>query len=144
MVLAAAECDSRYCNMTFLFFSAVLNFAMTWLVLSYDIACQFSKNIWSRMDELPEKYHLKIDRLNVRWMVPNFHLPPHKKGCHSPFSFHWLWGAGRTHGETVEQNWEFLNGAAASTKLMGLGSRVSTLEGLFGFHNWRRLVAHRM
>jgi hypothetical protein len=26
---------------------------------------------------------------------------------------------------------------------MGLGARCSALEGLFGFHNWRRLVAHR-
>ncbi|KAJ7023225.1 hypothetical protein C8F04DRAFT_970391 [Mycena alexandri] len=136
--------ERRFCNMDFIFFSAVLNFALLWLVLSYDIACQFSKNIWTRMEGLPEKYHLQIDRLNVRWMVPNFHLPPHKKGCHSAFSFHWLWGAGCTHGETVEQNWEFLNGAAAATKLMGLGARLTMLEGLLGFHNWRRLVSHRL
>lgn len=129
--------------MEFLFFAAVLNFALMYLILSYDIACQFSKNIWKRMPALPPKYHLKINPLNVRWRVPNFHLPMHKTPCHSPYSFHFLWGAGRTHGETVEQNWEFLNGAAASTKLMGLGARCSALEGLFGFHNWRRLVAHR-
>jgi hypothetical protein len=54
-----------------------------------------------------------------------------------------MWGAGRTHGETVEQNWEFSNGAAASTKMMGLGVRQATLEDLFGFHNWRRQVAGR-
>ncbi|KAJ7018785.1 hypothetical protein C8F04DRAFT_976705 [Mycena alexandri] len=137
------QAGERYCNMDFLFFSSILGFVLTYLVLSYDIACQFSKNIWTRMESLPEKFHLKIDRANVRWMVPNFHLPPHKTGCHSAFSFHWLWGAGRTHGETVEQNWEFLNGIAASTKLMGLGARATALEGLFSFHNWRRLVAHR-
>ncbi|KAJ7021079.1 hypothetical protein C8F04DRAFT_1274148 [Mycena alexandri] len=140
--LGDLQAGERSCNMDFLFFSAVLNFALLWLILSYDIACQYSKNIWTRMPALPAKYHLKIDRLNIRWMVPNFHLPPHKTGCHSPFSFHWLWGAGCTHGETVEQNWEFLNGAAASTKLMGLGARCTSLEGLFGFHNWRRLVTH--
>lgn len=54
-----------------------------------------------------------------------------------------MWGAGRTHGETVEQNWEFTNGAAASMKMMGLGAWFATLEDLFGFHNWRRLVAWR-
>ncbi|KAJ7055411.1 hypothetical protein C8F01DRAFT_1087988 [Mycena amicta] len=47
------------------------------------------------------------------------------------------------HGETVEQNWEFTNSAAASTKMMGLGTRASTLEDFFGFHNWRRTVAWR-
>ncbi|KAJ7030300.1 hypothetical protein C8F04DRAFT_961867 [Mycena alexandri] len=137
------QIGERYCNMDFLFFSAVLNFALMWLILSYNIACQFSKNIWTRMDGLPKKYHLKINKDFVRWMVPNFHLPPHKKGCHSSFSFHFLWGAGCTHGETVEQNWEFLNGAAASTKLMAPGARAVALEGLLGFHNFRRLVAHR-
>ncbi|KAJ7082620.1 hypothetical protein B0H15DRAFT_785555, partial [Mycena belliarum] len=132
----------RHCNMDFLFFSAVLNFALMYLILSYDIACQFSKHIWERMAELPVRYHLHIDPSFVRWRVPNFHLPGHKKACHSPYSFHWLWGAGRTHGETVEQNWEFLNGAAAATKLMGLGARFVALEGLFAFHNWRRQIAH--
>ncbi|KAJ7019525.1 hypothetical protein C8F04DRAFT_975501 [Mycena alexandri] len=136
------QAGERYCNMDFLFFSALLNFALMWLILSYDIACQFSKHIWGRMPGLPAKYHLNINRANIRWMVPNFHLPGHKKGCHSPFSFHWLWGAGCTHGETVEQNWEFLNGAAASTKLMALGARATALEGLLGFHNFRRQIAH--
>ncbi|KAJ7063016.1 hypothetical protein B0H15DRAFT_794725 [Mycena belliarum] len=140
--LGDLQAGERYCNMEFLFFSAVLNFAMMYLILSYDIACQFSKHLWERMSELPEKYQLKIDRSCVRWMVPNFHLPGHKKACHSAFSFHWLWGAGRNHGEGVEQNWEFLNGAAGSTKLMGLGARFAALEGLFAFHNWRRQIAH--
>ncbi|KAJ7075035.1 hypothetical protein B0H15DRAFT_792355 [Mycena belliarum] len=126
--LGDLQAGERHCNMDFLFFSAVLNFALMYLILSYDIACQFSQHIWERMTELPEQYHLHIDPSCVRWMVPNFHLPGHKKGCHSPFSFHWLWGAGRTHGETVEQNWEFLNGAAAATKLMGLGARFAVIR----------------
>ncbi|KAJ7164587.1 hypothetical protein C8R43DRAFT_1122464 [Mycena crocata] len=137
------QLGERQCNMDFLLFASLLGFMMTYLILSYDVICQFSKLIWTRMPNLPDKYHLKIDRKNVRWMVPNFHLPAHKKGCHSPYSFHWLWGAGCTHGETVEQNWEFLNGIAGSTKLMGLGARYTALEGLFSFHNWRRTVANR-
>ncbi|KAJ7120555.1 hypothetical protein C8R43DRAFT_900678 [Mycena crocata] len=138
--LGDLQVGERHCNMDFLFFASVLGFIMTYLILSYDVACQFSKHIWERMEKLPPKYHLQIDPENVRWMVPNFHLPPHKKGCHSAFSFHWLWGAGCTHGETVEQNWEFLNGIAGSTKLMGLGARHTALEGLFAFHNWRRRI----
>ncbi|KAJ7182540.1 hypothetical protein C8R43DRAFT_1116179 [Mycena crocata] len=115
----------RHCNMDFLMFASLLGCIMSFLIMSYDVACQFSKHIWTRMENLPEKYHLKIKVENVRWMVPNFHLPAHKKGCHSAFSFHWLWGGGGT------------------TKLMGLGARYTALEGLFGFHNWRWLVAHR-
>ncbi|KAJ7775003.1 hypothetical protein B0H16DRAFT_1713447 [Mycena metata] len=113
------QMGERYCNMDFLFFSALLGYVWMYVVLSTIL-----HHLW--------------------WAVRNFHLPAHKKGCHSPFSFHWLWGAGRTHGETVEQNWEFLNGIAVSTKMMGLGARHTALEGLFSFHNWWRLVAHRM
>ncbi|KAF8210714.1 hypothetical protein K438DRAFT_97234, partial [Mycena galopus ATCC 62051] len=133
----------RYCNMDFILFSALLNMIIFYLILSYDIACQYSKSFWSRMQSLPETMHLLIEAARVWFKVPNFHLPPHVPACHSPYSFHYMWGAGRTHGETIEQNWEFTNGAAASTKMMGVGTRHDTLEDLFGFHNWRRLVSGR-
>ncbi|KAJ7608966.1 hypothetical protein DFH06DRAFT_1148713 [Mycena polygramma] len=101
--LGDLQAGERHCNMDFLFFGALLNFAVMYLILSYDIVCQYSQKIWTRMKDLPSKYHLKIDTDN-----------------------------------------EFLNGIAASTKLMGIGARAAALEGLFGFHNWRRLVAHRL
>ncbi|KAJ7102691.1 hypothetical protein C8R43DRAFT_963919 [Mycena crocata] len=111
--------------MDFIFFSAVLNCIITWLILSYDIACQYSKNFWTRMEELPEKMHLDPRKTKVWFKVPNFHILGHK------------W-SGVTDGEDVEQNWEFTNGAAGSTKMMGLGTRHAFLEALFSFHNWMR------
>ncbi|KAJ7048755.1 hypothetical protein C8F01DRAFT_1276102 [Mycena amicta] len=137
------QLGERQCNMDFILLSALLNAIIFYLILSYDIACQYGKNFWTRMPLLPSAMHLVIEQARVWFKVPNFHLPPHLPTCHSAFSFHYMWGAGRTHGETVEQNWEFTNGAAASTKMMGLGTRASTLEDLFGFHNWRRTVAWR-
>ncbi|KAF7330718.1 CxC2 domain-containing protein [Mycena sanguinolenta] len=54
-------------------------------------------------------------------------------------------GSGKSHGEGIEQNWAFSNGAAGSTRLMGPGSRHATLEDIFGFHNYDRLLAmHRV
>ncbi|KAJ6475381.1 hypothetical protein C8R45DRAFT_1159328 [Mycena sanguinolenta] len=137
------QLGERYCNKDFILLSAILNFVIFYLILWYDIACQYGKNFWRRMPELPGELQITLPESRVWFKVPNFHLPPHKPLCHSPFSFHWMWGAGLTHGETVEQNWEFINGAAASTKMMGIGTRHATLEDLFGFHNWRRLVAWR-
>ncbi|KAJ7866301.1 hypothetical protein B0H13DRAFT_2561520 [Mycena leptocephala] len=138
------QLGERYeCNMDFILASAILNCLIFYLILSYDIACQYSKKFWERIAGLPESLIFVLDHARVWFKVPNFHLPPHKPPCHVPFSFHWMWGAGRTHGETVEQNWEFTNGAAASTKMMGMGARHATLEDLFGFHNWRRLVSWR-
>lgn len=109
------------------------------LCISYDIACQYGKNFWERMKGLPDD--LQLQPRDITFKVPNFHLPAHKMPCHSPFSFHFMWGAGKTNGEGVEQNWEFTNGAGPSTKLMGPGSRQVTLEDLFGFHNYRRTLA---
>ncbi|KAJ7740190.1 hypothetical protein DFH07DRAFT_870303 [Mycena maculata] len=137
------QLGERYCNMDFILASAVLRDVIYYLVLSYDIACQYGKKFWERMGGLPPEFQLFIETLRIWFKVPNFHLPLHKPPCHSPYSFHYMWGAGRTHGETVEQNWEFTNGAVASTKMMGLGMRASTLEDLLAFHNWRRTVAWR-
>ncbi|KAJ7440834.1 hypothetical protein B0H11DRAFT_2163296 [Mycena galericulata] len=137
------QLGERQCNMDFILASAVLNLIIFYLILSYDIVCQYSKGFWPRMAELPKDLVFVLDKLRVWFKIPNFHLPGHKFPCHSPYSFHYMWGAGRTHGETVEQNWEFTNGAAASTKMMGLGARAATLEDLFGFHNWRRTVSWR-
>jgi hypothetical protein len=128
--------------MDFLVFSAILNTIILFLILSYDIACQYCKNFWTCMEGLPEAMHLDPKKTSVWFKVPNFHILGHKWPCHSPFSFHWMWGAGMTNGEDVEQNWEFTNGAAGSTKMMGPGGRHAFLEGLFGFHNWMRTVSY--
>ncbi|KAJ6564307.1 hypothetical protein B0H19DRAFT_941812, partial [Mycena capillaripes] len=128
------QVGERFCNLDFILLSSVLAFVLLYLIVSYDIACQYSKKFWERMKGLPENMQLKIAQESLWWKVPNFHLPPHKWPCHSPY----LFGAGRSHGEGIEQNWSFSNGAAAPTKLMGPGSRQATLEDIFGFHNYDR------
>jgi hypothetical protein len=76
--------------MDFILFSSILNTIIFYLILSYDIACQYGKNFWSRMGALPETMHLVIEQAHVWFKVPNFHLPPHVPGCHSPYSFHYM------------------------------------------------------
>ncbi|KAJ7737472.1 hypothetical protein B0H14DRAFT_3898421 [Mycena olivaceomarginata] len=65
----------RQCNIDFVVLSALMTFAMAWLVLSYDIACQYAVKFWERMAKMPEAMHLKLPPADVWWMVPNFHLP---------------------------------------------------------------------
>ncbi|KAJ7450267.1 hypothetical protein B0H11DRAFT_1743304 [Mycena galericulata] len=140
------QIGERFCNMDFLLVSVLMTFSLLCVIVSYDIACQYAINFWQRMNEMPAPMRLThLAPSNVWWKVPNFHLPAHKKRCHAPYSFHWMWGAGMTHGEGVEQNWAFSNGAAASTRLMGPGARQATLEDVFGFHNYDRVLAmHRV
>jgi hypothetical protein len=129
--------------MDYLVMSVLMALNLLWIVVSYDIACQYAIHFWKCMKAFPEHMQPNVKPENLWWKVPNFHLPPHKKPCHSPYSFHWMWGAGMTHGEGVEQNWAFSNGVAASTRLMGPGSRHATLEDIFGFHNYDRLLTSR-
>ena len=42
----------RYCNMDFIALSAVIRILLIWLVITYDIGCQWSKNIYTWMEEL--------------------------------------------------------------------------------------------
>jgi hypothetical protein len=129
--------------MDFLLVSVLINFYLLCVVVSYDIICQFAIHFWDRQSQFPAQRRLTFPESYVLWKVPNFHLPAHKPVCHAPYSFHFMWGAGMTHGEGVEQNWAFSNGAAASTRLMGPGSRQATLEDVFGFHNYDRALAMR-
>ncbi|KAF8129441.1 hypothetical protein K438DRAFT_2136914 [Mycena galopus ATCC 62051] len=139
------QVGERQCNMDFLLLGCLIGFRLLLLILSYDIACQYAINFWRCMTGLPERMRLSIPPSNVWWKVPNFHLPDHKHVCHSPYSFHWTPGVGLSHGDGVEQNWAFSNGAASSTRLIGPGSRHATLEDIFGFHNYDRLLAmHRI
>ncbi|KAJ7933057.1 hypothetical protein B0H13DRAFT_2307333 [Mycena leptocephala] len=132
----------RYCNMDFILFSAIINTIILYLILSYDIACQYSKKFWTRMTGLPSAMHIDKSKVAVWFKVPNFHMLGHRDPCHSPFSFHWMWGAGVTDGEDVEQNWISRMGRQDHED-DGPGARHAFLEGLFGFHNWMRTVSYR-
>ncbi|KAF7333062.1 CxC2 domain-containing protein [Mycena venus] len=104
----------------------LIGFPLLCLVVSYDITCQYARKFFEHMYRMPQKMQLLLAPSDVWWMVPNFHLPAHKPKCHSPFSFHWMWGAAMTHGG-------------------GRGAKLATLEDVFGFHNYDRLLAmHRV
>ncbi|KAJ7801932.1 hypothetical protein B0H14DRAFT_3489073 [Mycena olivaceomarginata] len=140
--LQVGECQS---NMDFVLLACLMGLHILLLVLSYDVACQYAIKFWERMAKMPAAMQLKLPQHKVWWKVPNFHIGGHIVKCRSVFLFHWMRGAGMTTGKGVEQNWAFSNGATGSTRLMGPGSRQATLEDVFGFHNYDRLLAmHRV
>lgn len=84
---------------------------------------------------------LKLCReIQIRRFIPKKHLPGHGFDCRTIYSFNWLPGVGRTHGETVEQEWSHINGAVLMTREMGSGARHSALDDHWGGWNWRKLV----
>jgi len=130
----------RYANMDYAFFSAMQHSTYKALNVSYDIACQWHKNLWARMSALPSSLQMQHTDMHVRFFVPKFHLPAHISKCHILYSFNFLPGVGRTDGEAPERGWSSINPAASSTKEMGPGSRRDTLDDYFGDWNWKKVT----
>ncbi|KAF9559266.1 hypothetical protein CPC08DRAFT_611227, partial [Agrocybe pediades] len=133
----------RYVNMDYLFCSSMRNTELVEFVVSYDVACQWSINLWERLGKYPEWMRIKHagDGKTVRFLVPKFHLPAHVRRCRTTFSFNYNRDVGRTDGEGVERGWSDINPAAASTKEMAPAARRETLDDHFGDFNWQKCAS---
>lgn len=125
----------RFANMTYVLASSLKSAGVQEVLHSYDVACIFSVNLWTRNATLPADLRIDIEPDKFITRVPKFHLPAHKPVCQAPQALGLTGGAGMTHGETVEQNWFMMNKAAAQTKPMGPGNRQGTLDDMFGCYN---------
>ncbi|KAG1720604.1 uncharacterized protein EDB91DRAFT_1240394 [Suillus paluster] len=130
----------RYTNMDFLFFSSLCGRSVDTLNVSYNIVCQWHKNLWQRMSTMPLDLHLDHLATFVRFFIPKFHLPAHILTCQTKFSFNFSKNVGCTDGEAPERGWSNINPVASSTKEMGPGSRRDTLDDHFGDWNWKKVI----
>lgn len=142
--ITAAYMFGRYCNVDFVVMSSLKNTKVKDLLFSYDINCQWSRNLEKRMGSLPKEIQLNLDEIRLYYGIPKFHLEAgHGEDCQGPYSLNLKKGVGRTDGEGIERNWSHANGAAHSTREMGPGSRHDTLDDHFGHANWRRTIELR-
>ncbi|KAF8834462.1 hypothetical protein BDN67DRAFT_992665 [Paxillus ammoniavirescens] len=134
-VVGDLQKGEQYCNMDYIFFSAIVPLLLLSVMVSYDIACQWKLNLWKRMAELPEPMYLPlaVAMFHFAFGIPKFHCPAHATECAIPHSLN-LMPAG------IERNWSKMNHVGNSTKEMGPGARHNTLNDHFGHHNWRKYV----
>jgi hypothetical protein len=126
--------------MDYIFLSSLARTSLSLVTISYDIACQWSRNLCARMEKMPSWMHV-LDSTKIRFCVPKFHLAAHVPSCWAPFSFNFMKWVGRTDGEGVERNWSWLNGIARCVSMMGPGGRWDTLDDFCNYHNWRKTTA---
>lgn len=126
--------------MDYLVFSSLAGRSVQRIVLSYDIACQWYKNIWQRMKVLPPELRLNPAVQKTVFLVPKFHLPAHIADCNLNFSFNLTKHVGRTDGEAPERGWSRTNQLATSTREMGPGFRRDTLDDHFNDWNWKKIT----
>lgn len=142
LVILLLTAQYRYLNMDYLFLSSMQSSSdIMALNISYDIACQWSKHLWTRMSAFPHQYHIKHHEKSIVFLVPKFHLPAHIAKCQTSFSFNFIKGVGRTDGEAPERGWADINPIATSTREMGPGSRRDTLDDHFNDWNWKKICA---
>ncbi|EMD32328.1 hypothetical protein CERSUDRAFT_68683 [Gelatoporia subvermispora B] len=119
----------RYVNMDYLFKSSLGHHSMPSMVASYDIACQWSRNLYSRF----------TNPVQFRFLVPKFHLPAHQESCQNEYSFKLTPHVANTDAESPERGWAFIDPLVSSTREMGPGSRRDTLDDAFSFYNWMKI-----
>jgi hypothetical protein len=110
------------------------------LMLTYDIACQWSRRFFGRISNYPSKLHVNTDNVDVIFGIPKFHLPGHGRSCQFKYSLNYIPGSGRTDGEGIEREWSQINQASMSTREMAPGQRHEVLNDMWGAWNWRKIT----
>ena len=107
------------------------------LLLSYDIACQFSKNFKQRLETYGTELQVNIQK--VRWAIPKKHIAVHGAD-HSRFSLNFLRWVGRTYGEGIESAWSWTNPLSGATIEMGMAMQHEVLDDHWNAWNWTKIV----
>ncbi|KAF8430758.1 hypothetical protein L210DRAFT_3614605 [Boletus edulis BED1] len=113
--------------------------------VSYDIACQWYKKVWTHMKSLPANLQIDPTIKRTNFFVPKFHLATHVDTCQTQFSFNWTPGVGRTDGEAPERGWANINHLIAAIKGRAVhhealqeleGSIEAMVEGKMELEKW--------
>lgn len=111
------------------------------LVLSYDINCQYSRNIVSRFTKNISSDTPHLD--DMEYVIPKGHIVGHKENCFYQHSLNFTKGCGRTDGEACERNWALLNPLSMSTREMNSAHRHEVLEDHMSHINFTKLMTMR-
>lgn len=139
----ANDLSSRYCHADFILFATLVGILLLRIVLTYDIACQWSKNIKKRMEDFPPEMRIP-DRTTVDVAIPSWHINGHGTTCRNNFNLSYMEGVGRTVGEDVETIWAGTNPLAPSIREMGPAARHDTLNDHWNGWNFRKIIGFGM
>ncbi|KAJ7908806.1 hypothetical protein B0H13DRAFT_2233210 [Mycena leptocephala] len=131
----------RYANMDYIFGSILRHHHHKLLkTISYDIICQWWKNLLERMKELPPLVRCHLILALLWFVIPKMHIHAHTLMCLLLYSLNLVPGSGQTDGEGIERPWSNIGGIASSTRVMGPGARHDTIDCHWGHWNWQKLI----
>jgi Kyakuja-Dileera-Zisupton transposase len=127
--------------MDFIIFYTLIGTVLQLILFSYDIVCQWHRNLAKRLPQLPEVMRISLEQLqSARYVVPKFHIYAHGLLCQTRFSLNFLPFMARIDGEDPERWWAHINPVSMSTKEMGPGARLDTIDDHAGAWNWRKIT----
>jgi hypothetical protein len=108
------------------------------ILLMYDIACQWHKNLDKRIKSSATMSLPK--QLQITPAVGKFHLGAHVDQCFALFSLNFIKGAAQLDGEVIETLWSTMDRIAPSTRSMTAPFRQETIDKHMNDSNWRKTV----
>ncbi|KAF9470706.1 hypothetical protein BDN70DRAFT_939490 [Pholiota conissans] len=132
----------KFCSMDYMVLSALAGVNVSRVLVSYDIGCQWSKNLQQRIAKYSDDLNLP-ENIRLEVGIPSWHVNGHGAFCRNNYSLSYLPGVGRTCGEDVEITWSQTNSLAPSTREMGPGARKETLNDHWNGWNLRKVVGFR-
>jgi len=136
-----------YSNMDFALMSTLtpsLNAGISRVLVSYDIACQWHKNLQSRLESYTAFPSLQLSDLKYwKVAVPKFHLPGHGNECQVSFNLAYTKWAGRMDGERIESGWAQTTSMATWTRENGPNARRGILDDHWNASNWKKVLGLR-
>jgi hypothetical protein len=127
--------------MDFIVLSALIGTFMLALTISYDICCQWSRNLAKRIPQFPTFMQIDMDRLrSVKFVLPKFHIYNHGPKCIINYSLNFLRWSAASDLEDPERWWAHINPVSMSTKEMGEGARNDTIDDHARGWNWRKIT----
>lgn len=115
------------------------------LVLSYDIACQWYRNLTKWIPQLPDIMQISVEQLRAaRFVIPKFHIYGHGLPCQTHFSLNFLPYMAQINGEDPERWWAHINPVSMSMKEMGPGAWLNTIDDHARAWNWNKIIGFGM
>lgn len=117
------------------------------IVLTYDIACQYSVNF--HLCCLEPQFALECwDPIQaavgrIKMFIPKLHLKGHKEDYQYHWSLNFSSCSGQTHGERIEGAWAEQKQGGSMTKEMNVGHRHDILNDFKNFWKWTRVQKMR-
>lgn len=130
---------SRYAHTDFALGHALGDaYDQRWIILSYNVYCQYYKRITERFGKWFPGMVDMISRMSG--VVPKMHIRNHVAQCQTQWSTNFSEFLAFLIGELIEGSWAELNQFAGSTKEQNHGHRHDSLDDGCGQWNWDKFI----